>query len=773
MLDYTKKAIDFAAAIGCKNLVFGCPRNRSLPAGADESVAVAFFKELGEYAYSKGTAIGMEANPPIYNTNYINDTKSALELIEQVDSKGFKLNLDVGTRIFIFEMVLLIIICVMHSLSAGHYANYYLINGTFQNFNPVRRLLSGQIPYRDFQDYLGMGHLYFGTILTALYGGDYQGSLQAFSFLTFGGLALLSLMVSMTVIKRKEIAGALTNILLIVFLVESLFFKNGFAGTSEILEALEYALGTGNSARFIRGMILPIACFLILLGFLIYKKFFSVKFIKYKEIFIYVGIGIVAGFSFAWSNDYGVSCWLCLLIMAFWLVICRKRSITNSIVSLAIAAGSSIVCLFIMIEIFTMGHFGQWFSATFGTGGFQSWYYNSSKSYYLNDVDFSYIMLIQAGLAIVYLIKLFMVKGTMSACRRYGFLAFANMVCLCAVNEYKVLSGGSSREVALSVLFLNIAVESGLLFADLQNKKKVVQVLLVPSSIIGIAWVIATAKDEFVFKYMTDKEGVQIEALGGKLTSLGDDLLETEKFLNGEEFFATYASAQEVVNNTYQPSGTDYIIHVLGDRQRENYLDAFENGDFKYAATMREEYTDWESWAKTANWFFYRKLYQSWHPVYANTYELYWSRNEEDDENLISSGFTLSVVDVDDSTKKIIVQCENPVNGTADVYIDYSVDKKGNRSSIINIQRMLRVENTGTVYAGGGSYYESDYLRSKSAEYIPVFVVNGYGEVTLTSNPVRSTNLTLNQAECDCIYTVMSDYIVLQGIQTEEHYFGL
>lgn len=99
LLDYTKKAIDFAATIGCKNLVFGCPRNRNLPDGADESVAIVFFKELGEYAYSKGTIIGMEANPPIYNTNFINDTESALNLIGEVDSKGFLLNLDLGTMI--------------------------------------------------------------------------------------------------------------------------------------------------------------------------------------------------------------------------------------------------------------------------------------------------------------------------------------------------------------------------------------------------------------------------------------------------------------------------------------------------------------------------------------------------------------------------------------------------------------------------------------------------------------------------------------------------
>ena len=99
LVDYTKKAIDFAEAVGCKNLVFGCPRNRSIPNGADENIAIRFFKKIGDYAVEHGTVVGMEANPPIYNTNYINDTLSALELIEKVDSEGFKLNLDVGTMV--------------------------------------------------------------------------------------------------------------------------------------------------------------------------------------------------------------------------------------------------------------------------------------------------------------------------------------------------------------------------------------------------------------------------------------------------------------------------------------------------------------------------------------------------------------------------------------------------------------------------------------------------------------------------------------------------
>ncbi len=99
LVEYTKKAIDFAAAIDCKNLVFGCPGNRTIPEDADSGVGVQFFKEIGDYAYAKGTVIGMEANPPVYHTNYINDTVSALELIDKVDSKGFLLNLDLGTMI--------------------------------------------------------------------------------------------------------------------------------------------------------------------------------------------------------------------------------------------------------------------------------------------------------------------------------------------------------------------------------------------------------------------------------------------------------------------------------------------------------------------------------------------------------------------------------------------------------------------------------------------------------------------------------------------------
>ncbi len=99
LTEYTKKAIDFAEAVGCTNLVFGCPRNRSIPDDVKTEVSIPFFRGIGDYAFAHNCVIALEANPPIYNTNFINTTVQALDLIKMVDSKGFRLNLDVGAMV--------------------------------------------------------------------------------------------------------------------------------------------------------------------------------------------------------------------------------------------------------------------------------------------------------------------------------------------------------------------------------------------------------------------------------------------------------------------------------------------------------------------------------------------------------------------------------------------------------------------------------------------------------------------------------------------------
>ena len=55
---------------------------------------------------------------------------------------------------------LIILIPIYTALNRIFLSDYFPINGDFQNHNGFRRLLDGQIPFKDFYFYLGLGLLY-------------------------------------------------------------------------------------------------------------------------------------------------------------------------------------------------------------------------------------------------------------------------------------------------------------------------------------------------------------------------------------------------------------------------------------------------------------------------------------------------------------------------------------------------------------------------------------------------------------------------------------
>lgn len=101
LVGYTKKAVDFAEVIGCKNLVFGNPRNRDTEdITGNYPIAIEFFKEIGDYALEHNTKIAIEANPIIYNTHFLNTTEQAVEMAYKCCSDGVMVNVDLGTIIY-------------------------------------------------------------------------------------------------------------------------------------------------------------------------------------------------------------------------------------------------------------------------------------------------------------------------------------------------------------------------------------------------------------------------------------------------------------------------------------------------------------------------------------------------------------------------------------------------------------------------------------------------------------------------------------------------
>lgn len=101
LIDYTKKAIDFAESIGCKNLVFGNPKNRDAKEVTSiMPIAIDFFKEIGDYAIEHHTIVALEPNPVIYNTHFMNYTEQAVEMAYKSSSEGIKVNIDLGAIIY-------------------------------------------------------------------------------------------------------------------------------------------------------------------------------------------------------------------------------------------------------------------------------------------------------------------------------------------------------------------------------------------------------------------------------------------------------------------------------------------------------------------------------------------------------------------------------------------------------------------------------------------------------------------------------------------------
>lgn len=658
-------------------------------------------------------------------------------------------------KLFAFQFVILLMLCFLHGLGAGHNCNFWPINGTFQNFNPVRRLLSGQIPYKDFSDYLGLGHLYLGSIFTFLFGGTYRSSLIAFSFLTFLSLAFVSFFIGTAILKNKNSALAFTNLLLSLLLVQPLFYKNGFPFGENFRNALNSSLNVGNSARFVRAFILPVFIFLIL----ILEKHFEIiakkiSFIKNKEMLFAFFFGLASGGAFLWSNDFGISCWLCSQIIFLWCVFSRTRKVKESLFIFLISLATSLVGIFILGEIFTLGHFFGWASATFGTGGYQKWYYGGGASSYLFEIDFSFLTLLQLFLAVYYFALLFKNNASGFAAKRFGIPAFANLACYCAANEYKLLSGGYLHEVAYSVLCLTIFFELVDFLARNSLRKKSGFVSIC-SVLISISLVINSSINEAVtYKYLAKEIGIAGK-LGGGVCTLSNDLNSAHEFLKGKKIFSTYASAQEVVENQFQPSGTDYIIHVLGDKQRAKYLNDFRKNNFDYAVTIRSDFTPWENWVERANWFFYRELYKNYHPVFQNNYERYWQRNSPAENNCIKTSdldFSISTEQINEQTVKLIISTNSGISGKADVLVDYEVLKNPkSRKAFLCFNPHLHITDSN-IPKPTDVPENVNSLRKASKEFVPITIKSGRGEIVLTSIPVQSTVLNLKSFSCDEIF---------------------
>ena len=98
-----KKKIYLCKKIGVKVIVFGSPLNKKIFSERNlnnlNKIAYNCFKKISKVCKKYKIYFCIEANPKIYNCEYLNYTKDAIRLVKQINSNFFKLNLDLGTII--------------------------------------------------------------------------------------------------------------------------------------------------------------------------------------------------------------------------------------------------------------------------------------------------------------------------------------------------------------------------------------------------------------------------------------------------------------------------------------------------------------------------------------------------------------------------------------------------------------------------------------------------------------------------------------------------
>lgn len=651
-------------------------------------------------------------------------------------------------KAFFISFGLSLLVFFFYALGHSQNGDFLAINGTFQNYNVIRRFLDGQIPYQDFAMYLGPGHLWLCSILTKILGGTFGASMLACNILSLMAFPLMIYGLCRCFFKYNGLIPFLTCMMLI--------FLDDIHTVSYFTKALCRIFVAGNSGRGIRGMILPLVVVMGGLWLMLIRQKFAD--FKYRHELAAAGLSAMSGFAFCWSNDYGLCVWISLNFMIFATTIIRTRSAVVTLRTLGIQIVTSALFILITGFLLSLGHFDAWVSGNFAISDYQKWYYNmpNNKIYYFYEFDFNRWTILTIVLFVFYFVQLVKNRADDKSIARYGVLSFCCLTTLGATTEYHYFSGGGAalREIMCLLLYTIAACEllSFLIRRYKKNPRKFLKPLYTTLAIIIAATGIISVGVVYAREHRIKTNGTYVASLDAYFRNMLADLHMTKEFLDEHpgKLFSMYSSAAEVMTSQFQPSGTDYVIHAMSDSSRAHYLESMEQSNPDYVTSIIEHYTDYGLWIRNANWFVYRVIYKNYHIVFQNSYEYFWKRNEPGKVNVLPADGKIAV-DIqkqDDTSVRITITAPGVDYGIADVKIDYNIEiRPGLRSKLITSAIL-------GVYSNGSETIQYDKrgtwcLRPKSVEYIPVEIIDGRGSVLLTSYPLDNTILQLNSVTCD------------------------
>ena len=668
--------------------------------------------------------------------------------------------INIITNRTLWFIVISICLAGLYALVATRNSDFYPINGDFQNYNPARRFLNGQVPFKDFSVYLGCGEMLLDALGLLVIGNTFTNSLiviRFFNAIIFWGFTYA---VSYLISNSHKFSSVVSAVSL--------------AGVSMLKIFIHITLlEPGNSARLIRSGIMAIELALILVAInIIWKK--SIPQNK-KLLFTSIAVGLITGSGIIWSNDYGVACVICISLCYAIAGIKIVRKFGTVMINAGVYILSVIIGFLLSILIVTRGNVVSYFNSTFSISSFQKWYYKTFETakydnYRIFDFEFSLIYLI--GLAVrIYTLVLFFKAKTPRDILKNALSSSMVLSALFATQFYHLVVGASATRGLSIVICIYFASYGSFILLKLIRKKDIfsknkklktlkklaLQIMPLVLCICVIAFegayeVYGNIKNDNYGKYL----GNDID--GNLSDSLAEPILKASEIIGDEEVFSTYASATEVYCGKFQPTGFDYIIHVLGEENREKYLKNFKDGNYKYVTTVNNQFDGQEYWIKNANWFFYRQLCSEYIPTYDCSKWIIWTKSENNNTYDLSKA-KLTVDKIDEGSVKLVLEYDEKISGTADISISYNTEynkpfwKTGNINRLVMINSITEREARRALDENiEETHFNFSLPQESDCYYIPLTIKDGYGELLLTAKPDDDVELTINSVKLNNIF---------------------
>ena len=663
----------------------------------------------------------------------------------------------------LWYVLLIIGLAWIYALVTTQNSNFYPINGDFQNYNPARRFLDGQIPFKEFSVYIGCGQMLLDALGLIVIGNTFTNSLILMRFFSGILLCVFTYVIAYLISDSHRYSALMSAISISIVSI----FKYLYPACM---------IEPGNSARLIRAGILPVELALILVAInVIWKKDIPQN---KKLLFISAATGLITGSGIIWSNDYGVASVICISVCYAIAGIKIAQKFSTVLINAGVYILSVLTGFFAAVLIITRGHIGSYFYNTLSSGDYQKWYYRmyDFKAYRFFDFEFMFRYLFGIILLVFALILLFRSK-TPKDIFKNSLTVSLFLTTLFASQLYHLMSGTTSTLGLFIVVLFYASIYAVFAIIKITQKKNLLSKFknsrfLKASTIEALAFIFCVAvfmlQGAYTIYYdiKNGEERIYIgNAIDGRIDeSLANPILKAIEITGEEEVFSTYASVLEVYRDDFQPTGFDYIIHALGEENRQKYLDTFKNGDYKYAITSSIQLTPYEYWIKNANWYFYRELCSKYVPTYDNNPWIIWTKSESNVKTYDLSKAKMNVEKIDESSVKITVEYDEKITGTADISISYDTEYNKSFFKTGNIMRLVMfsaitekdaVNMSGEPIAEG--FFNFCLPEQGDCCYIPLTMKDGYGELLITTKPDDDVDLTVNSVELHNIFDF--DYI--------------